>query len=90
MLFIKRASRYFLPKSLAHSFCFEVYLIEISFLNLHTGELQGMKIRQHSAKERNNCVWESGGSHSSSHQLLPNSSDGTCSLGRKGRWSKDH
>lgn len=56
MLIIKGASQYFLPKSLTHSFCFEAYLIKISFLNLHTGELQGMKIRQHSAKERNTCV----------------------------------
>lgn len=39
MLIIKGASQYFLPKSLAHSFCFEAYLIKISFLNLHTGGL---------------------------------------------------
>lgn len=56
MLIIKGASQYFLPKSLAYSFCFEAYLIKMSFLNLHTGELQRMKIRQHSAKERNTCA----------------------------------
>lgn len=86
VLIIKGASQYFWLQSLPHSICCEAYLIKKSFLNLHTGELQGMKIRQHSAEERNTCASRKvvTFTHTPVRKLLPNFSDSIWCLGRKG------